>query len=396
MLKIGSKQKVRESSDSMSDSTNGEPRTVPAKYVFLDVVDFSRERSVESQSYIVESLNRIVRLALSKNQISNDDLLLLPTGDGICIALLNIMEPYDIHLQLALSILEYNDKFTGHDLDSIDESAADGPDVELVLISEEPEYLRKVEMRNYRIRIGIESNIDNLVTDINGRENIAGAGINSAQRVMGLADGGQIIVGQSVYNELRYREKYMNSFRTLPSTKVKHNISVQTYQFIGKDHRGLNTEHPEGLKPKQHEVPKLSKLAAYYFAHAVKNRNFLLENYTGSGSYSEELLIWLLAEASIKMSEAKTDAEKLHYERYYRIKETLEELKSKIDSSLFKILEAAREYVKLKGLASYTQYFEDYDEYRFVNQEGLKKLKNEWPDVWEEFQIGELLKASEP
>ncbi len=95
------------------DSHEDEAVTIPAKYVFLDVVDFSRDRSVEAQSYIVQALNKIVLISLRKNSIPDEKRLLLPTGDGICIALLNITEPYDIHIQLALSIVKYIDRFQG-------------------------------------------------------------------------------------------------------------------------------------------------------------------------------------------------------------------------------------------------------------------------------------------
>lgn len=55
--------------------------------------------------------------------------------------------------------------------------------------------------------MGINTNADNLVTDINGARNLAGAGINIAQRVMDSADGNQILVSHSVYDTLRDREK---------------------------------------------------------------------------------------------------------------------------------------------------------------------------------------------
>jgi hypothetical protein len=82
-----------------------EARTTPAKYIFLDVVGFTNQRSVEAQTDIVEVLNSVVRRSLKEQDVSNDKYILLPTGDGICIALLNIEDPYDVHIQLALRIL---------------------------------------------------------------------------------------------------------------------------------------------------------------------------------------------------------------------------------------------------------------------------------------------------
>src|SRR5215210_4827268 len=83
-----------------------EARTIPAKHVFLDVVGFTRNRSVEAQTEIVGYLNSFVANCLEQYHIPEDKRILLPTGDGLCIAIMNIEDPYDIHIQLALSILK--------------------------------------------------------------------------------------------------------------------------------------------------------------------------------------------------------------------------------------------------------------------------------------------------
>ena len=83
----------------------------------------------------------------------------------MCIALVDIPRPFDVHLTLALTLLRHVDQ---HNASTIDES------------------------RRFQIRIGIGENIDNIVTDVNGRQNVAGMGISTTQRVMSLADGGQI------------------------------------------------------------------------------------------------------------------------------------------------------------------------------------------------------------
>jgi class 3 adenylate cyclase len=172
--------------------------TIPAKYVFLDVVGFTHERSVEAQSDIVHILNDIVQGGITENEVPKDKLILLPTGDGMCIALLNVESPYDVHLLIALSIVKR--------------------------VHEHNEEIEN-EMRKFQVRIGLNSNIDNLVTDINGNRNIAGAGISVASRVMNVADGNQILVGESVFDTLRYREKYMSAFKHYPAT-VKHEVKL--------------------------------------------------------------------------------------------------------------------------------------------------------------------------
>ncbi len=193
---------------------------VSAKYIFLDVVGFTRNRSVEAQSDIVRALNQIVKGSVGEHQIADDKLLYIPTGDGICIALLNVETPIDIHLQLGLSLIGGVQKYN---------EATESKD------------------RKFQVRVGINANIDNLVIDVNGQKNIAGAGINMAARIMDKADGNQILVGRSVYDTLRYREKYATAFKSYQAT-VKHGTVLDIYQFVSEGVSGLNTETPQAFK----------------------------------------------------------------------------------------------------------------------------------------------------
>ncbi|HWS71448.1 MAG TPA: adenylate/guanylate cyclase domain-containing protein [Thermoanaerobaculia bacterium] len=189
---------------------------LPAKYVFLDVVKFTVNRSVEAQSDIVATLNSIVRDSLAHFDLTVEDerVICIPTGDGLCIAILGANTPYDAHVQLACEILE---RISAH-------SAAADPS------------------RRFDVRIGISENTDNVVTDINGRRNVAGAGINVAARVMDVADAAQIVVSQHVYETVAVRERYMNAFRPL-SVSVKHGYRLNVYQLI-TERPGLSTVIP--------------------------------------------------------------------------------------------------------------------------------------------------------
>ena len=161
--------------------------TVEAKHIFLDIVSYTLKRSVEAQSEIIGSLNEIVKTVIASHEVSEEHCIYIPTGDGMCISLINVFKPYDVHLQIALSILgklqEYNES-------------------------------QKSEPRRFQLRIGINENTDNLITDINGAQNISGAGINLASRIEGLASQSQILVGNSVYEKLVQREEHMGAFKT--------------------------------------------------------------------------------------------------------------------------------------------------------------------------------------
>lgn len=192
------------------------PNIKLVKYVFLDVVGYSR-RIVEIQARIISALNEIVRAALDEYTIGGTDRVLIPTGDGLCIGLLTATDDnYDLPVRVALSILRRLAKHNEH----------------------------SGEDDSFQVRIGIDQNVDNLVTDINGNLNVAGTGINMAARIMDLADSNQILVSQTVHSELYTRELYHSKLRKLPVVNVKHGVPLQVFQYVQEDFPGLDCNLP--------------------------------------------------------------------------------------------------------------------------------------------------------
>lgn len=198
----------------------GETRHI--KYVFVDVVQFSTDRSVEAQNDIVETLNRAC-INSFQALIPNGEVIYIPTGDGICVAILDVRAKYDAHLTFARNLLA---RLAIHN-EEVVSSAAQGTGY----------------MRRFEIRIGISENVDNIVKDINGNRNVAGVGVTLAQRIMSLADGGQILLSDGAYQTLRVREKYMDGFERFKAV-VKHGTPLDLYQFKQLGNRGLNVEIP--------------------------------------------------------------------------------------------------------------------------------------------------------
>ncbi|MDQ1524299.1 MAG: hypothetical protein QOE47_2223, partial [Pyrinomonadaceae bacterium] len=201
-----------------------QPNPTLTTYVFIDVVDFSLRTSGE-QADIFREMNALVRGALEqRHDIPDDKLILLPAGDGVCICLqADARMAYDVHMQLALHLLKQL-----HERAASPETAT-------------PEFA---------LRIGINSNNDMEVIDINGQRNMAGAGINMTQRIMGLADGNQIIVSDTIYSLLKNHTDYPPaSFREFTSI-VKHDEEITVYQYIDERHaaEGLNIEPPNALR----------------------------------------------------------------------------------------------------------------------------------------------------
>jgi len=336
--------------------------TSPNKYIMLDVVRFTQKRSVEAQQDIIEKLNEIVKAAVDDCQLPEDHIRYLPTGDGICVVIIGLQSVFDAELELALQILAnlkgYNDSVTD-------------------------------ERRKFEVRIGLNTNTDNKIVDINGGENYAGAGINLSQRVMSAADGNQVLVGQSVFEVLSQREKYMKNLRAFRLVD-KHGIVIPVYQYIGP-RPGLSTDVPTQFRRPEVGPARLTESVAYYFAHAIRNRRLLIEKQQlGQFAYSAAVLLWFLAQDSLgTIRSSATSPYKrrvppspdapfnVQYEYFDRIN--------------FWIINEFAARVVYSELTPYLQYFEGrYLVYVYVNSEGRKKLKAEWPDIYADFGLDKV------
>ncbi len=339
----------------------------PAKYVFLDVVAYSN-RIIEAQCDITRILNEIVKSTINRYKISNDSLIYIPTGDGICIALLDATLTYDIHITIALEILR---RIWAYDNQITD------------------------KMRKFEVRVGINQSDDNLVRDINGRENVTGAGINNARRIMDLADASQILVSGTVYENLHLRKKYYGAFTGKFQKVVKHGLTLDIYQLIRANIAGLNTNPPSSLVSLPESEPKLPRFTAYYFAHSIKNEKFILAKAREKPFLVIwlNLLLWFLAKDSEKASE--TTPSSVYIQRVMpdtgsdSIEGQLKWFINNIPHNValyigFVIVDNA-----VPQLIQYRYLAQDSSSL-IVNSEGKEKLKKDWPAIWEDFKLDEL------
>jgi hypothetical protein len=74
--------------------------------------------------------------------------------------------------------------------------------------------------------MGIHSGPVHQVKDANGRENIAGVGINIAQRVMDCGDAGHILASKRVADDLAQRRRWQAYLHGLGDVEVKHGVTV--------------------------------------------------------------------------------------------------------------------------------------------------------------------------
>lgn len=169
-------------------------KTIVCSVFFLDIVEYSK-KSVSGQISLKERFNAFLSIAIRDVPVA--DRIILDTGDGAAISFLGDIEDA---LQAALSV----------------RSSLLGEGVRM-----DPPLL---------VRMGINLGPVRLVKDINGQPNIVGDGINVAQRVMGFADPGQILVSRSYYDAVsRLSQEYAGMFHYQGSRTDKHVREHEVY-----------------------------------------------------------------------------------------------------------------------------------------------------------------------
>src|SRR5882762_3534206 len=182
--------------------------------LFIDIVGYSK-LSINEQSEQIQTLKEIVR-ATEQFRLAEAEgkLLRLPTGDGGALVFrTNVEAP-------ALCALEITRELQKH-----------------------PGSKEKPQLR---LRMGIHSGPVNEVVDLNEQANIAGAGINIAQRVMDCGDAGHILVSKRVADDLEHYPQWRSLLHELGECEVKHGARVHAVNLYSDDVG--NPAVPEKLK----------------------------------------------------------------------------------------------------------------------------------------------------
>lgn len=331
------------------------------RYIFLDVVKYSFNRTVEAQSEIIESLNNIVNSTIEYFNFKTQEIVFLPTGDGLCVSLINILNPYDIHIQIGLMILDKLHEYNKN---------------------------QEIENRKYSLRIGINENQDNMINDINGSRNVAGSGINYAQRIMDFGDENQIYISETVYDKLNQRDDYYGKF--IPSIKeIKHNIFLKAYRYINNDLSYLNNEienlDDEEEEKEEEQLPEF--VANYISLMEILKEIYIPLNRLGSASYSIKILLTyltedLLAYKSLSEIEKQTWKSKI-------IKNEIKTFRgafNKIEEAFFYLISNSDSYNDNKY--SFSQWYNLFSTYKLLlNEQGLEKINKDWPHIIDENRL---------
>src|SRR5438132_4901659 len=102
------------------------------------------------------------------------------------------------------------------------------------------------EHPHIQLRMGVHSGPVNQVTDVNDKTNIAGAGINVAQRVMDCGDAGHILLSGHIAEDLTQYRHWQPYLHDLGECEVKHGLRLHLVNLY-QDNLG-NPHLPDKLK----------------------------------------------------------------------------------------------------------------------------------------------------
>src|SRR2546430_6354521 len=162
--------------------------------LFIDIVGYSK-LLIDDQRELQQQLNQIVRATAQFRAAEADGKLVrLPTGDGMALVFFSSPEA---PVQCALEISE--------------------------ALQRKPQ-LR--EMPQLRLRMGINTGPVSGVADVNDKSNVAGAGINMAQRVMDIGDAGHILLSKRAAEDLVQYRQWEPALHDLGEFEVKHGVKI--------------------------------------------------------------------------------------------------------------------------------------------------------------------------
>ena len=166
-----------------------------AHVLFIDIVGYSK-LSMNEQRAAVDKLNQAVRGSDEfRNAEAADRLIKIPTGDGM--ALVFYTSP-EAPVQCAIEV-------------------------------------SRVAHLHLPLRMGVHSGPVSGVIDVNERANLAGAGLNTAQRVMGCGDASHILVSKRVAEDLAEYEQWRPFLHDIGTCEVKHGVKLHVVNLYNDE-----------------------------------------------------------------------------------------------------------------------------------------------------------------
>src|ERR1700736_3795889 len=172
----------------MSTEVKKEIQLEIAHVLFIDIVGYSK-LSINEQRAAIDELNEVVRGSEQcRKAEAAGRLIKIPTGDGMALVFYTSPEaPAQCAVEISRALKEHP---------------------------------------RLQLRMGIHSGPVSGVIDVNERANLAGAGLNMAQRMMDCGDAGHILLSKHVAEDLEEYEQWRPLLHDLGSSEVKHGVRV--------------------------------------------------------------------------------------------------------------------------------------------------------------------------
>src|ERR1700736_6553791 len=200
----------------MSDSSSTQNRTPDpgaghtleiAHVLFTDIVGYSKLPMDEQEQLVMQLQEAVRHTPEFVRAEASEELIRIPTGDGMALVFFRDAEA---PVRCALELSQF--------------------------------------LRNHselRLRMGIHTGPVYRVADINANRNVAGGGINIAQRVMDCGDAGHILGSGTVAEVLSQVSTWNTTLHDLGEVEVKHGLRIHVYNLY-TDEAG-NKELPKKI-----------------------------------------------------------------------------------------------------------------------------------------------------
>ncbi len=181
----------------MSTEIKKEIQLEIAHVLFIDIVGYSK-LSINDQRAAIDELTQVVRTSEQfQNAEAGARLIKIPTGDGMALVFYTSPEaPAQCAIEISRALEEHP---------------------------------------RLQLRMGVHSGPVSGVIDVTGKANVAGAGINMAQRVMDCGDAGHILLSKHVAEDLEEYEQWRPLLHDLGTCEVKHGVRVGVVNLYGSE-----------------------------------------------------------------------------------------------------------------------------------------------------------------
>jgi len=203
-----------------------------AHVLFIDIVAYSK-MAINDQRAAIEQLNQIVQSTDEFRKAESENRLLkIPTGDGMALVFYRSPEaPVECALEISRQLKEHP---------------------------------------RLKLRMGVHSGPVSGVIDVNGRVNVAGEGINMAQRVMDCGDAGHILLSKRVAEDLHQFSHWRPHLYDLGKCEVKHGEKISVVNLFTAELG--NSNRPRSLS----KVPEKSDAAPVAAERPTSRKNALI------------------------------------------------------------------------------------------------------------------------